>query len=86
METVNINARIRVTLSKEGAEAINTHNSLLVTEITTAYPSLNFDLKIDYKEGDIVEDSLWSVFEMLGDYLSKNTSAPFKNNEITFID
>lgn len=82
----NINETVRVKLSKAGAMAFNSHNSKLIEQYLMAFPGsdCNF-LKTDYKEGDIVEDPLWYVFSMLGNYFDGNTNAPFVNNEIEFI-
>ena len=82
----NINSCIRVVLTKEGADAINRYNLGVINELSLDFPNVDTSfLKTDYAEGDVIEEPLWSVFAMLGDYLRWNTNAPFKNNEITFI-
>ena len=84
---VNINSRIRVQLTKDGAKAFNIRNLRLIDELLSAYPKVDCDfLKTDYKEGDVVEDSLWNIFSMLGNYFDGNTNAPFVNNEIEFLN
>lgn len=84
---VNINSRIRVQLTKEGAKAINTNNSKEKEEFLSRYPHGDCDfLKTDYVEGEIVEDSLWYIFSCLGEYFKGNTNAPFVNNEIEFLE
>jgi len=83
----NINAIVRVKLSKSGAAAFNSHNSKLIEQYLMVFPGADCNfLKTDYKEGDIVENSLWYVFSMLDDYFIGNTIAPFINNEIEFLD
>ena len=85
--TFNINRRVRVILTKEGAEAVNKYNSRIIEDYLRSYPKadVNF-LKTDYVEGDVITDSLWYVFSMLGDYFCGNTLAPFVNNEINFME
>ena len=84
---VNINSRIRVQLTKDGAKAFNIRNLRLIDELLSSYPKVDCDfLKTDYKEGDVVEDSLWNIFSMLGNYFDGNTNAPFVNNEIEFLN
>lgn len=84
---VNINNKIKIVLSKEGAKAFNIRNSRLIDELLISYPQMDCDfLKTDYKEGDVVEDSLWYIFSMLGNYFDGNTNAPFVNNEIEFLE
>lgn len=87
MNTVNINRRVQVTLTKEGAKAINRKNAQLIDDILQDFPTsdCNF-LKTDYAEGDVITDSLWYIFSMLGDYFYGNTNAPFVNNEINFME
>lgn len=88
METtkVNINALIRVQLTKEGAHAINKHNTKLINDFIMKFPTADTSfLKTDYVEGDVIEDSLWYVFSIIGEYLNGNTRAPFVNNEIEFL-
>lgn len=85
--TFNINRRIRIVLTKEGAKALNTNNSKEIEEFLSIYPHVDCNfLRTDYVEGEIVEDSLWYIFSCLGEYFKGNTNAPFVNNEITFID
>lgn len=88
METtkVNINALVRVQLTKEGAQAVNEHNTKLISDFLKIFPAADTSfLKTDYVEGDVIKDSLWCVFSKIGEYLDKNTSAPFVNNEIAFL-
>ena len=87
MKQLNINNRIKVTLTKEGADAINNNNVNEINELLADFPNLDTSfIKVDYKEGDVVEDSLWSVFSMLGNYFKWHTDAPFVMNEITIFD
>lgn len=88
METtkVNINALIRVQLTKEGAHAINEHNAKLIDSFLSKCPTVDTSfLKTDYVEGDVIKDSLWYVFSIIGEYLNGHTRAPFVNNEIEFL-
>lgn len=88
METtkVNINALVRVQLTKEGAQAINEHNAKLIDNFLSKFPMVDTSfLKTDYVEGDVIKDSLWYVFSIIGEYLNGNTMAPFINNEIEFL-
>lgn len=84
--TININELVRVELTKDGADAINRTNINEINELSHDFPNVDTTfLKTDYVEGDVIEQPLWSIFSMLGNYLKWNTNAPFKNNEVTFI-
>ena len=58
-ETIDLNDKVSVVLTKYGAEVLNANNE----EMENKCPSIA--RKTDYKEGDIYEDQLWSV---LGDF------------------
>ena len=85
--TFNINRKIRVVLTKDGAEAINKTNNDEINEYLAMFPNADTNfLKTDYAEGDVIEDSLWYLFTRLGTYFRGHTNAPFVNNEITIIE
>lgn len=90
--TVNVNNKCRVTLTKSGAAWLNKFNKNYVdeymgmiarfgasgAEIEKAFPT-------NYKEGDVLECMIWELMRYFGGYFLAETAAPFVNNEITFL-
>lgn len=90
--TVNVNNKCRVTLTKSGAACINKFNKDYVdeymkliaqfgasgTEIEKAFPT-------NYKEGDVLECMIWELMRYFGGYFLAETAEPFVDNEIKFL-
>ena len=90
--TVNVNNKCRVTLTKSGAACLNKFNKDDVdedmkliaqfgaseTEIEKAFPT-------NYKEGDVLECMIWELMRCFGGHFLSDTCAPFVKNEITFL-
>lgn len=90
--TVNVNNKCRVTLTKSGATCLNKFNKDYVdeymgliaqfgasgTEIEKAFPT-------NYKEGDVLECMIWELMRYFGGHFLSDTCAPFVKNEITFL-
>jgi len=90
--TVNVNNKCRVTLTKSGAAWLNKFNKNYVdeymgmiarfgasgAEIEKAFPT-------NYKEGDVLECLLWELMRYFGGHFLGDTGAPFVGNNIEFL-
>lgn len=69
---ININTICKVTLTKHGAEHYNRIHAFLGKHAPA-----------EKKEGDILEEELWSVMNDFGEVLYMgNNNLPFQNNSI----
>ena len=85
-QTLNINARTKVVLTKVGADVLNDYfrqYHLGITEQTKQWEEEHFPTT--YKEGDVFETELHHIMHIFGYGLIPGNDIPFKNNEVTFL-
>ena len=85
-QTLNINARTMVVLTKVGADVLNDYfrqYHLGITEQAKQWEEEHFPTT--YKEGDVFETELHQIMHIFGYGLIPGNNIPFKNNEVTFL-
>ena len=72
---MELHDQIQVTLTKAGAEILNSENK----EARAAFPNATICLKTDYEEGDIYKDVLWGLMDRFGAHCSAGAEVIFTN-------
>lgn len=75
---MNLNDKVKVILTKDGAEIKNKREEYY----TSIIPNYS---KHTYNEGDELTTQLWCLFEEFGEHIHITCKSPFKDNEILTI-
>lgn len=74
---MNLNDTVTVVLTKFGAHLLNVRNY----KLNKLFMKKSFAYKVDYKEGDVYENTLWTILGLFSDCFYAGHEAPFTDLE-----